>query len=156
GSEMATKQSPRTPTQPRDLNAPFFNLREVAWLWDCSVDTVRRAIKAGLLPCSQRVPGGLIIVSREDLDAYHPAPLPGPTRGRRRRPSRTTAAACPGPPAAGAAVRPPPTPRDRPRDPPTPSVNRRADQCHQPRRQSARSSACVSSVTNWPPQQSGC
>lgn len=90
---MATKQSSRTPTQPRDLNAPFFNLREVAWLWDCSVDTVRRAIKAGLLPCSQRVPGGLIIVSREDLDAYHQATRTVPIRGRRRRPTRTKAAA---------------------------------------------------------------
>ena len=88
---MTTKQSPRTPTEPRDLNAPFFNLREVAWLWDCSVDTVRRAIKAGLLPVSQRVPGGVIIVSREDLDAYHQATRTVPIRSTRRKPARAAA-----------------------------------------------------------------
>ena len=89
---MTTKQSPRPPTEPRDLNAPFFNLREVAWLWDCSVDTVRRAIKAGLLPCSQRIPGGVIIVSREDLDAYHRATRTVPLRGAsRRKPARAAA-----------------------------------------------------------------
>ncbi|AJP04743.1 hypothetical protein TU94_28135 [Streptomyces cyaneogriseus subsp. noncyanogenus] len=88
---MATKQSPRTPTEPRDINAPFFNLREVAWLWGCSVETVRRAIKAGLLPCSQRVPGGVIIVSRDDLDAYHRATRTVPMRGPRRKPARAAA-----------------------------------------------------------------
>ncbi|MEV7034534.1 helix-turn-helix domain-containing protein [Streptomyces sp. NPDC093272] len=88
---MATTQSPRTPTEPRDINAPFFNLREVAWLWSCSVDTVRRAIKAGLLPVSQRVPGGVIIVSREDLNAYHRATRTVPIRGSRRRPTRAAA-----------------------------------------------------------------
>jgi excisionase family DNA binding protein len=84
---VATTQSPRTPTKPRDLNAPFFNLREVAWLLDCSVDTVRRAIAAGLLPCSQLTKGSPIRVSRADLDAYHEATrlvvLPS-SRNRRR------------------------------------------------------------------------
>jgi excisionase family DNA binding protein len=70
---VPTTQSPRTPTRPADLNAPFFSLREVAWLWNCSVDTVRRAIKAGLLPCSQQKKGGHIIVSQDDLKAYHQA-----------------------------------------------------------------------------------
>ena len=88
---MATKQSPRTPTEPRDLNAPFFNLRETAWLLHCSYDTVRRAIKAGLLPCSQRVPGGVIVVTREDLDAYHRATRTVPIRSARRRPARAAA-----------------------------------------------------------------
>lgn len=81
---MATKQSPRTPTEPRDLNAPFFNLRETAWLLRCSYDTVRRAIKAGLLPCSQRVPGGVIVVTREDMAEYHRRTRTVPVRGRRR------------------------------------------------------------------------
>lgn len=90
---MATAQSPRTPTRPADLNAPFFNLREVAWLWGCSVDTVRRRIRAGLLPCSQAVEGGSILVSRADLDACHEATrlvtLPG--RASRSRPARVAA-----------------------------------------------------------------
>ncbi|MCX5365854.1 helix-turn-helix domain-containing protein [Streptomyces sp. NBC_00124] len=90
---MATKQSPRTPIQPADLNAPFFELREVAWLLKCSVDTVRREIVAGRLPCSQRMKGSKIRVSRADLDAYHEAtrlvPLPSPRA--RRRPARAAA-----------------------------------------------------------------
>lgn len=84
---MATTQSPRTPTKPADLNAPFFKLPEVAWLLGCSVDTVRRRIRAGLLPCSQAEKGGTITVSRADLDAYHEATrivtLPGPHKRRR-------------------------------------------------------------------------
>ncbi|MFG3127452.1 helix-turn-helix domain-containing protein [Streptomyces tendae] len=89
---MPTKQSPRTPTRPRDLNAPFFNLREVAWLLDCSVPTVRRYIAAGRLPCSQHEKGSAIRVSRADLDAYHEATrlvrLPVRTA---RRPARAAA-----------------------------------------------------------------
>lgn len=90
---MPTKQSPRTPTRPRDLNAPFFNLREVAWLLDCSVPTVRRYIAAGRLPCSQHVKGGSIRVSRADLDAYHEATrlVRLPARAARRRPARAAA-----------------------------------------------------------------
>lgn len=87
---MPTPQSPRTPTEPRDLNAPFFTIREVAWLWDCSVDTVRRAIKAGVLPASQRVPGGVVFVSREDLDTYSKATRTVPAQGR-RKPARVAA-----------------------------------------------------------------
>lgn len=87
---MATKQSPRTPTEPRDLNAPFFSLRETAWLLHCSYDTVRRYIKAGLLPCSQRVPGGVIVVTREGLDAYYKATRTVPIHGR-RKPARAAA-----------------------------------------------------------------
>lgn len=88
---MPTKQSPRTPTEPRDLNAPFFNLRETAWLLHCSYDTVRRYIKAGVLPCSQRVPGGVIVVTRDDLDAYYKATRTVPIRGARRKPARAAA-----------------------------------------------------------------
>lgn len=68
---MPSAQSPRTPTKPADLDAPFFSLREVAWLLKVSVETVRREIAAGRLPCSQRMKGGTIRVSRADLDAYH-------------------------------------------------------------------------------------
>jgi len=94
---MATTQSPRTPTKPADLNAPFFNVREVAWMWNCSVDTVRRAIRAGLLPCSQQKKGGIILVSRADLDAYHEAtrlvaiPRRTPAHRTRRQPARAAA-----------------------------------------------------------------
>ncbi|MFF4489492.1 helix-turn-helix domain-containing protein [Streptomyces sp. NPDC001544] len=92
---MATTQSPRTPIKPADLNAPFFNIREVAWLWSCSVDTVRRAIKAGLLPCSQHKKGGIILVSQDDLKAYHEATriVAIPRRAYRRQPARARAAA---------------------------------------------------------------
>ncbi|MFJ3812220.1 helix-turn-helix domain-containing protein [Streptomyces sp. NPDC090073] len=90
---MATTQSPRTPTRPRDLNAPFFNLREVAWLLDCSVPTVRRYINAGRLPCSQDSKGGTIRVSQDDLRAYHEATriVALPRRASRRRPARAAA-----------------------------------------------------------------
>jgi hypothetical protein len=87
---VPTKQSPRTPTEPRDLNAPFFNLRETAWLLHCSYDTVRRAIKAGLLPCSQRIPGGVIVVTREDMAEYHRRTRTVSARGR-RKPARAAA-----------------------------------------------------------------
>jgi excisionase family DNA binding protein len=90
---VTTTQSPRTPTRPRDLNAPFFNLREVAWLLDCSVPTVRRYIAAGRLPCSQHTKGGTIRVSQDDLQAYHEATriVALPRRSARRRPARAAA-----------------------------------------------------------------
>jgi excisionase family DNA binding protein len=87
------KQSPRLPTRPADLDAPFFKIPEVAYLLGCSVDTVRRRIKAGLLPCSQAVEGGTITVSRGDLDTYHETTrlVSLPVRGPRRRPARAAA-----------------------------------------------------------------
>lgn len=91
---MATKQSPRLPIKPEDLNSPYFRIPEVAWLWGVSVDTVRRRIRAGLLPCSQAVPNGTITVSRADLDAYHEATrlVSLPRRhAARRRPARAAA-----------------------------------------------------------------
>ncbi|WP_318201112.1 helix-turn-helix domain-containing protein [Streptomyces sp. SCL15-4] len=90
---MPTKQSPRTPTQPRDLNAPFFKIPEVAWLLGVSVDTVRRRIAAGLLPCSQAQKGGTITVSRDDLQAYHEATriVTIPRRSGRQRSARAAA-----------------------------------------------------------------
>jgi excisionase family DNA binding protein len=90
---VPTKQSPRTPIKPADLNAPFFKLPEVAWLLGCSVDTVRRRINAGLLPCSQATKGGTITVSRADLDAYHEATriVRLPQHATRRRPARAAA-----------------------------------------------------------------
>ena len=87
---MPTTQSPRTPTEPRDLNAPFFKIPEVAWILGCSVDTVRRRIRTGRLGASQDIKGGIILVSRADLDAYHEAnrivalPRRGSSRPRRR------------------------------------------------------------------------
>lgn len=91
------KQSPRTPTKPADLHAPFFKIPEVAYLLGVSVDTVRRRIRAGLLPCSQAERGGTITVSRADLDAYHEAtrivalPQRGPSRRSTRKPARAAA-----------------------------------------------------------------
>lgn len=94
---MPTTQSPRTPTKPRDLNAQFFDLREVAWILNCSVDTVRRRIRTGLLSCSQATKGGTITVSRADLDAYYEAtrlvdiPRRTPAHRARRQPARAAA-----------------------------------------------------------------
>ncbi|MFD9070597.1 helix-turn-helix domain-containing protein [Streptomyces lasiicapitis] len=73
------------------MNAPFFTVRECAYILHCSVDTVRRAIADGLLPHSQRKKGGTITVSRSDLDAYHEATRVGPRPVRRITRSRAAA-----------------------------------------------------------------
>lgn len=77
-------QSPRTPTKPLDMDAPYFSVLEVAWLLHCSFNTVRRMLADGRLAYSQREKGGTILVSREDLDAYHNAHRVGPPPPRRR------------------------------------------------------------------------
>jgi excisionase family DNA binding protein len=94
---VPTTQSPRTPTKPADLDAPFFTVREVAWLLHCSFNTVRRMLEDGRLAYSQREKGGTILVSREDIEAYHQAHRVGPAaHGRRiarrhRQPARAAA-----------------------------------------------------------------
>jgi len=87
---VATKQSPRTPTQPADLDAPFFSIPEVAWLLKCSYATVLRLIKNDRLGASQDQKGGAIRVSREDIAAYYEASRIGPAIPR-RRPARVAA-----------------------------------------------------------------
>lgn len=90
GSDVPTRQSPREPIKPEDLNAPFFSVLEVAWLLKCSYDTVRRLIRNGRLGASQDGKGGAIIVSREDLDAYYAASRVTPvkqSRTPRRKPA---------------------------------------------------------------------
>ena len=72
------------PTKPADLNAPYFDVRETAWLLKCSYDTVLRAIRGGRLGASQDQKGGAIRVSREDIDAYYNATRSGPPIPRRR------------------------------------------------------------------------
>lgn len=94
---MSTTQPWRIPTKPADLDAPYFTVREVAWLLHCSFNTVRRMLENGRLAYSQREKGGTILISREDLAAYHEAHRAGPAiHGRRvsarRRPARATAA----------------------------------------------------------------
>jgi excisionase family DNA binding protein len=88
----ATKQSPRTPIKPEDLNAPFFSPLEAAWLLKCSYDTVLRAIWSGRLGASQDEKGGAIRISREDLDAYYAKTRIGPPI-RRTSPRRSARAA---------------------------------------------------------------
>jgi excisionase family DNA binding protein len=90
---VPTKQSPRTPIKPEDLNAPFFSILEAAWLLKCSYDTVLRAIRSGRLGASQDVQGGAIRISREDLDAYYADTRIGPPLRRtgRRKPARIAA-----------------------------------------------------------------
>jgi excisionase family DNA binding protein len=75
------------------MEAPYFSVREVAWLLHCSFNTVRRMLTDGRLAYSQREKGGTILVSREDLDAYHRAHRVGPTAPRQRRAHRTRTAA---------------------------------------------------------------
>lgn len=88
---MPTKQSPRTPTKPEDLDAPFFSVPEVAWLLKVSYDTVLRLIRSGRLGASQDQKGGAIRVSRQDIDAYYLASRVGPAIRRTRRPARAAA-----------------------------------------------------------------
>jgi hypothetical protein len=84
GSAVPIKRASDVPTKPADMNAPFFSIPEVAWLTKCSVSTVRRRIRAGY-PHSQKVKGGVIIISREDLDYYYAADRAAPQPIRRSR-----------------------------------------------------------------------
>ncbi|WP_326739090.1 helix-turn-helix domain-containing protein [Streptomyces sp. NBC_01022] len=68
---MATTRAPDLPIQPHDLNAPYFNVREAAWLMRISVKTLRRRIGAGQIAFSRESDGGRIIVSRQDIDRYY-------------------------------------------------------------------------------------
>lgn len=88
---MATKQSARTPTKPADLDAPFFNVRETAWLLKCSWNTVRRMLAEGRLGYSQDEKGGAIRISRKDIDAYYDASRIGPRIAHRPRRERVAA-----------------------------------------------------------------
>ncbi|WP_405548832.1 helix-turn-helix domain-containing protein [Streptomyces microflavus] len=56
--------------QPADLNAPYFNIREAAWVMRISVKTLRRRITAGRISVSRDTEGGRITVSREAIDQY--------------------------------------------------------------------------------------
>ena len=93
---MSTTQPWRIPTKPADLNAPYFTVREVAWLLHSSYNTVRRMLEDGRLGYSQRERGGTILISRADLDAYHEAtrrvtPMPARRATSRRKPARVAA-----------------------------------------------------------------
>ena len=68
------------------MNTPseYLSLAEVAAELKCSVRTVRRLLKAGRLGYSQEKPGGVIRVSRADLNAYYQASRIGPATPRRR------------------------------------------------------------------------
>lgn len=83
---MPGKQSPRIPrpTRPADLDAPYFDVRETAWMLKCSVNTVRRLIAESRIGYSQDKKGGAIRVSRQDIDAYYNASRNGPPVPRRR------------------------------------------------------------------------
>ena len=63
---MTKTKTPRADAQP-----PSMTLQEVAELERCSVKTVRRAIKAGLLQAYHSGPGGrLLRVTRAAYEAY--------------------------------------------------------------------------------------
>lgn len=69
---MTTRATDRA-EQPADLNAPYFNIREAAFVMRISVKTLRRRIKAGRISVSREFDGGTITVSREAIDAYYKA-----------------------------------------------------------------------------------
>jgi excisionase family DNA binding protein len=85
---VATNGSPNRPEKPEDLNAPYFNIREAAWLLKCSVKTVRRRINEDGYPHSRTSPGGPILISREDLPYYYEAHRVAATPIRRQRRTR--------------------------------------------------------------------
>ena len=86
---MAITRSPnsKVPTRPKDLNAPFFNAAEVAWLMNISVKTVYRRVAQGY-PCSRRGTGP-INVSQADLQHWYNANRVQPIRPP-KRPTRKT------------------------------------------------------------------
>lgn len=92
---MDTTRSPDTddpnkPKKPEDLNAPIFDIREVAYLLKCSVKTVRRRIAMGA-PHSRGGPRSPIKVSREDLDYYYDMDRIGPRRPAPRKRMKSAA-----------------------------------------------------------------
>lgn len=82
---MATSQSPnsKVPRKPEDLNAPFFDVPEVAWLLKVSVKTVYRRVAQGA-PCSREGSTGPILVSQADLQHWYNARRVQPIRQPRR------------------------------------------------------------------------
>ncbi|MFE2164815.1 helix-turn-helix domain-containing protein [Streptomyces sp. NPDC059447] len=81
---MATTRSPnsKVPTQPKDLNAPFFTAAEVAWLLNISMKTVYRRVAQGY-PCSRRGTGP-ILVSQADLQRWYELDRVQPIRPPKR------------------------------------------------------------------------
>lgn len=69
---------------PADAPSAFLSLKQVAAELKCSVRTVRRYLANGRLGYSQDAKGGVIRVSRADLDAYYHATRRGPALSRRR------------------------------------------------------------------------
>jgi excisionase family DNA binding protein len=91
GNDVTTR-SLNQPVKPEDLNAPYFNIREAAWLLKCSVKTVRRRINEDGYPHSRTSAGGPILISREDLPYYYEANRVHATPIRRTRGRRKPAA----------------------------------------------------------------
>lgn len=92
---MASTRSPNLPEKPEDPNAPYFNIREAAYLLKCSVKTVRRRINVDGYPHSRSSEGGPILISREDLAYYYEANrvTPAPIRRNRQTSRKQVAAA---------------------------------------------------------------
>ncbi|WP_329114577.1 helix-turn-helix domain-containing protein [Streptomyces sp. NBC_01353] len=78
------------PSEPKNADAPYFSVQEVAYLLKVSVKTVRRRINKDGFPHSR--PGGrVILISREDLAHYYEADRVAPTPIRRRATRRSDA-----------------------------------------------------------------
>lgn len=68
---MTTKVTDQA--RPDNLDAPYLNIREAAYVMRISVKTLRRRIAAGRISVSRDTEGGKITISREAIDAYYRA-----------------------------------------------------------------------------------
>ncbi|MEU0160134.1 helix-turn-helix domain-containing protein [Streptomyces sp. NPDC006261] len=84
-----TARATDQPIKPDDLNAPYFDIREAAYVMRISVKTLRRRIAAGRISVSRDTEGGRITVSREAIDQYFRATqvhaVPSARAGRPRQ-----------------------------------------------------------------------
>lgn len=82
------------PAEPKNPNAPYFNVQEAAYLLKVSVKTIRRRINQDGYPHSRsNGDSGTIRISREDLAYYYDAGRVAPTPIRRRTTRRQTSLA---------------------------------------------------------------
>jgi hypothetical protein len=83
---MTIKQDPEKPVPPTDPNAEYMSVQETAWVFQCSVKTVRRLLKeiGGGSPVGRR-----IMTDKAERAAMYEHRRRSPKPGRPRR--RTTA-----------------------------------------------------------------
>lgn len=77
------------PVKPEDPDAEYLTIQETAWVFNCSVKTIRRRLNEGA-PASR--PGRRIMLSRADRKALYESRRSG-RRKAAKRSTRTTASA---------------------------------------------------------------